>query len=69
MNQAAYKLVYEENDKMTDIYEGNNGFYKAKKGYDMCTGLGVPNAGFTTAWLEKNGVKYDPTAASKTSTS
>jgi hypothetical protein len=65
VHQAAYKLA----DKMTDIYEGNNGFYKAKKKYDLCTGLGVPNVGFTAAWLEENGFKYDPTAASKTSKS
>ena len=34
------------------------GTFQAQHGYDLCTGLGVPNAGVATAWLEKNGVSY-----------
>ena len=45
---------------MTDITEGSNGAYKAKVGYDLCTGIGVPNEAFTKAWLAENGVTYSP---------
>jgi hypothetical protein len=54
--------AYELND-LTDITSGSNGAYQATIGYDLCTGLGVPNSGFTTAWLKANGVDYTPPPA------
>jgi kumamolisin len=51
--------IYELND-LTDISTGNNGTFKAQKGYDLCTGLGVPNSAFTAAWLKQNGASFTP---------
>ncbi|CAL5221913.1 g4183 [Coccomyxa viridis] len=45
---------------LTDITTGNNGTYNAQIGYDLCTGMGVPNAEFTAAWLRMNGVTWSP---------
>jgi len=54
--------IYELND-LTDITTGSNGTFKAQHGYDLCTGLGVPNAAVATAWFEQNGVSYSPPTA------
>jgi kumamolisin len=35
--------LYPLHASMHDITSGNNGAYKAKKGWDACTGLGTPN--------------------------
>lgn len=37
------KLYKHRDEWFTDITEGDNGAYKAHKGYDLTTGLGVPN--------------------------
>jgi kumamolisin len=41
--------LYPLHSSLHDITTGNNGAYKAKKGWDACTGLGTPNG---TAILE-----------------
>ena len=51
--------MYELAD-LTDIDAGSNGTFKAQRGYDLCTGIGVPNATFTAAWLKSNGVSWHP---------
>ena len=56
---SARQSIYELND-LTDISTGNNGTFKAQRGYDLCTGLGVPNAAFTAAWLKRNRVSWSP---------
>jgi len=37
------RLYKHRKEWFTDITKGNNGAYRAKKGYDLTTGLGVPN--------------------------
>jgi kumamolisin len=37
---------------LTDITQGSNGAYKAAIGYDLCTGMGVPNATFWQALMQ-----------------
>lgn len=39
------ELIYKSN-LATDVLNGSNGAFKATKGFDYCTGLGVPNAAF-----------------------
>lgn len=39
------QILYQLN-ALTDITVGSNGAYRAGPGYDLCTGLGVPNANF-----------------------
>lgn len=46
--------VYKLSD-LTDITRGRADHYSAGPGYDLLTGMGVPNSGFTKAWLEENG--------------
>jgi kumamolisin len=35
--------LYADASDFHDIVQGNNGAYKAAKGWDACTGLGSPN--------------------------
>jgi kumamolisin len=44
-------LLYVLKD-LTDITSGNNGAFKAGIGYDLCTGMGVPNATFWQALMQ-----------------
>jgi kumamolisin len=37
---------------LRDITSGNNGAYKARKGWDACTGLGVPTATLSTIFTD-----------------
>ena len=46
--QELYKL-----SGLTDITHGKNDVFPAGKGYDLVTGLGVPNSGVTKAWLAR----------------
>lgn len=46
--QQMYKL-----GGLTDITHGSDGVFPAGKGYDLVTGLGVPNQKFTDAWLAR----------------
>ena len=48
--QRVYQLA-----DLTDINLGHNDRYSAGPGYDLLTGMGVPNSGFTKAWLEQSG--------------
>ena len=48
--------MYELAD-LTDIVDGRNDRYSAGPGYNLLTGMGVPNLVFTKAWLEQNGVR------------
>ena len=41
--------LYALRDQFTDIVTGNNGAYNAGPGYDLVTGLGVPNADLISA--------------------
>ena len=59
---CATQSIYELND-LTDITAGSNGTFQAQHGYDLCTGLGVPNAAVAAAWLKQNGVSYSPPTA------
>jgi hypothetical protein len=45
---------------LTDISVGDNGTYSAQAGYDLCTGMGVPNKSFLAAWLTMNNVQWSP---------
>lgn len=38
-----HSYIYASQNVFRDITVGNNGDYSAGAGYDMCTGLGVPN--------------------------
>ena len=49
-SQDVYKLA-----DLTDITMGRADRYSAAPGYDLLTGMGVPNGHFTTAWLKQNG--------------
>ena len=57
-----WQSIYELAD-LTDITTGSNGTFKAQHGYDLCTGLGVPNAAVAAAWLKQNDVTYSPPTA------
>ena len=46
--------MYELRPPLTDITEGGNDPYLAGPGYDLITGMGVPNQAFTDAWVEAN---------------
>jgi kumamolisin len=39
----ANPALYAQPAALRDITSGTNGAYKAKKGWDACTGLGSPN--------------------------
>jgi kumamolisin len=44
--------LYPLHAALHDITSGNNGAYKAKKGWDACTGLGTPNGAALLAALK-----------------
>ena len=46
--------MYQLSD-LTDITRGRNDVFPAGPSYDLVTGMGVPNSGFTKAWLKQNG--------------
>ena len=46
--QQLYKL-----SGLTDVTHGKNDVFKAGRGYDLVTGLGVPNKKVTDAWLAR----------------
>ena len=47
--------LYPLHASLHDITTGNNGAYKAKKGWDACTGLGTPNGTAILAALKAGG--------------
>ena len=49
-SQDVYSLA-----DLTDITIGSADRYSAGPGYDLLTGMGVPNCDFTKAWLKQNG--------------
>ena len=46
-----------------DITQGNNGSYKAAKGWDACTGLGSPNGQALLSALQATSSKPAPAPA------
>ena len=48
--QDVYQL-----SNLTDITRGRADVYEAGPGYDLLTGMGVPNSDFTKDWLAQNG--------------
>jgi kumamolisin len=49
--------LYPLHAALHDITSGNNGAYKAKKGWDACTGLGTPNGTAILAALKASATK------------
>lgn len=64
--------LYQLNN-LTDVIAGSNGAYKAAAGYDLCTGLGLPNKAFFDAMTQSappaGGKRYSINAILDTSTS
>jgi len=50
--------LYENQQALRDITQGNNGDFAAAKGWDGCTGLGSPNGKLLLSALQKSAAKH-----------
>jgi kumamolisin len=57
-----HPLLYHNTSAMDDVTQGDNGAYKARTGWDACTGLGSPDGGNLIAVLAPKGKKAHPDA-------
>ena len=59
VNAALYAAAAESSGVFKDITQGSNGFYQAGRGWDACTGLGVPDGNKIYEYLKLKWSKKD----------